>query len=123
MSAPAKWSIVDEDEGARIYRACPFCGRRLLWRYDNDRDFTLGVPRCDIHGDLDTWAIRTDARMLGVGRLTLPGILLPLDGDEDLVAFTVNYDGHRFKAVAPKRHLRQAGSLLEYMEVEDGNKH
>ena len=118
MRGPAKWSLVDEDEGARVYRACPFCGRRLKWRYDNDRDFTLGVPQCEIHGSLDTWAIRTAGHMLGVGRLTLPGILLPSD-DDDLVVFTVEYDGHRFKAVAPKRHLRQAGGLLEHMEVDD----
>ena len=111
-----KWKIVAEEEGARVYRACPFCGRRLVWRYDLHRDFTIGTPRCLAHGDLDTWATRTADKMLGAGRLTEAGVVCG-DGD-DIEPFTVEYDSHRFKAVAPKRNLREPGGLLDLMEVQ-----
>jgi hypothetical protein len=114
-----KWKIVDEDEGERIYRACPFCLRRLLWRYDTERDFTIGVPRCTAHGDLNAWVITDGEQYWGIGQLTDPGIIL----DIPCPAFDIEYDSHRFKAVAPKRNLRVTGALLEQMEVDDERVH
>jgi endogenous inhibitor of DNA gyrase (YacG/DUF329 family) len=107
--------LVDEDECARIYRACPFCGRRLLWRYDRHRDFTIGTPRCSTHGDLDTWAITDGTQLFGAGQLTAPGIMC-----EDPIPFeTVAFDSHRFKAVSPKTTQREPGALLDLMRRDD----
>jgi hypothetical protein len=110
-----KWEIVDEDKDARIYRACPFCLRRLLWRYDTERDFTIGTPRCSSHGDLSVWVITDGSQYFGVGQLSEPGLIL----DIPCPTFMVDFDSHRFKAVAPKRNLRHSGALLEQMEVDE----
>jgi hypothetical protein len=113
---PEKWRT-EPFEQEKIYRACPFCGRGLEWKYDTERDFTIGTPRCTIHGELDTWAITDGARLFGAGRLTEPGIMC-----EDPIEFvTVPYDSHRFKAVAPKKSKREPGALLDLMGGDDVN--
>jgi endogenous inhibitor of DNA gyrase (YacG/DUF329 family) len=102
---PPKFDVVDPDAGEDIHRACPHCGRPLKWKYDTARAFTIGVARCIVHGDLDTWAIVSHSKdeAWGAGRLTAPGILCdpPVSKSEAIVEHRM-----QFKAVAPKRNLR-----------------